>query len=408
MFEEKLYFEINKKALFDIITSAYKKVPFYKKNWDFEIPCFQDFTYDFYKSIPILEKQYVRDNSESFINEDISLSSLYSETTSGTEGKPIVCYRSKNEQLRYAANQWKNRRVFLPNLSPNDKFAHFYVFRRKGGMFVSNKILLSKNELLLPIFELTEKKLIEIWDSILSFKPRWIHGTPSCIYNLALVVNKYKLPRFHLELVELGGEFVKPEYKKIISSTFDGFIVEQYGSRECWPIAYSDKCGKLKISNDVFMEMLCERDSNKTSIVITPLRNYSWPLIKYNIGDEGKINYENNDAYVNLSAGRTAIYFELNGKTYNTILFSGLARNLCSKYNNNIIEQFQIEKISKKKLNINLKLSNTSNKSIVLDEYSDEVRKIFGTDIEIVITTKDFIKPDSKTGKYKDFVDLSE
>lgn len=407
MSEDRIYFEKNKKALFDIISMAYKKVPFYRNFWQLDIPCFQKFTYEFYQNIPLLEKKYIRENSERFINEDFSSSELYSETTSGTEGNPIICYRSKNEQLLYAASQWKNRRTFIPDLSPKDRFAHFYVFRKREGSLVSNEILLNESELLLPIYELTEEKLVEIWHSILLFKPRWMHGTPSCIYNLALVAKKYDLPRVHIELVEIGGEFVKTEYKKVISEVFNGFIVEQYGARECWPIAYSDKKGRLKLSDNVYVDTVYDEKHKKTNLVITPLKNYSWPLIKYNIGDEGHIYYENDNAYVRLSAGRTAVYFKFNNRVYNTILFSGLARNLCAKYNHNVIEQFQIQKISETKLNIDLKMSNIPNKCTILNEYMFEIRKIFGLEVEITVVEKELIEPDCKTGKYKEFVDLS-
>ena len=221
-----------------------------------------------------------------------------------------------------------------------------------------------------------------------------------------MVINKYDLPRFHIELIELGGEFVKPEHKKIISEIFEGFVVEQYGARECWPIAYSDQMGRLKISKDVYLDIACDDKQNKKNLIITPLRNYSWPLIKYNIGDEGHIYHEDGNAYVSLNAGRNAIYFTLNNKLYNTILFSGLARNLCTKYGNNTIEQFQIKKISEMELNIDLKIANVSYKDMVINEYAFEISKVFGPEIKIIISEKCMIAPDSKTGKYKEFINL--
>lgn len=223
---------------------------------NFTIPKLEDFTYEWFKlTIPLLEKNDVRDDGKRFISSTIDAKDLIVETTSGSEGKPMKCYKSQNEKLRFAMDLWEYRKKLIPDLSPKDKFVHFYVARRQKGDFLTLPIIYEKNILHLSLFDLSLKTLFDYWDEILKFKPRWMHGVTSTLYSLACVIKEYNLPRYSFDLVELTGEFLDEDKKKLMEDVFGCIIANQYGAREFWTIAYGCDNSKLHVNeNSVFLE----------------------------------------------------------------------------------------------------------------------------------------------------------
>ena len=107
---------------------------------------------------------------------------------------------------------------------------------------------------------------------------------------------------------------------------------------------------------------------------MTTLKNDSWPMIKYKLGDIGEISYENSIAYINIRQGRKADFFTLNNnRLFNAILFSGLARGVCELFGDMAIMQFQIIKKSEEELDLKIKLANSPNKMKVFDYFKSEI-----------------------------------
>lgn len=402
------YFDRNKERLYKLLVHCKRNVRYYNENWKFDLPSYDMFSYDFFrKNIPILEKDKVRNNSAMFLDEGTSIDDLTIDTTSGTEGKPIVCYRSTKERINCANEIWKLRKTFVKDLKPSDKFARFYAFRNKESDIVCNEVLYKKNDILLPLFDLSEARLIDYWEKIVEFKPKWMHGPSTTIYNLALAVNKNNLTKYNIEFIELSGEYVQEEHADYIEKTFNCKLANQYGCREYWPIAYSDNSGKLKVTDNVFVETIDNEEIGQRELIITLLKNDSWPLVRYRICDLGELEYDlQNNVYLNLTRGRKADFFTMQGnKLFNAIIFSGLSRAICEIYGANVILQFQVTKIAENHLMIDVRVSDKCDKEKVIEDYKKSIEKVVGSDIKISIREVEYIKPDKNTGKTKDFID---
>ena len=114
MNNQKEYFEKYKDKLYQLLCYCKKEIDFYKNNWNFTLPELKDFDYEYFqKNIPILEKCKVRGSSEEFLNKNFKIEDLSIDSTSGTEGKPIICYRSKKEQVMCSNSLWRLRRRFV-------------------------------------------------------------------------------------------------------------------------------------------------------------------------------------------------------------------------------------------------------------------------------------------------------
>lgn len=94
--DKERYFNRYRHRLYNLLVHCKDKIPYYSNEMNFELPDIDKFTYEFYKSvIPVLEKNIVRENSELFLDRTLNHEELAVDSTSGTEGKPIICYRSR-------------------------------------------------------------------------------------------------------------------------------------------------------------------------------------------------------------------------------------------------------------------------------------------------------------------------
>jgi phenylacetate-CoA ligase len=267
--------------------------------------------------------------------------------------------------------------------------------------------------------DMSEEKLTEYWNEILKFKPRWVHGPSTAIYNIARHVKINNLERFEFELIELNGEFVQEHHFELIKEVMGENVAIHYGSREFWAIAFSCENNQLHIlDNNLFIEQVYNEEFHTYELLVTTLTNHAWSLIRYRIGDFGEIKLSDHDQcngkgkyILELKSGRKADYFSLDGGiTINAILFSGILRGLSSKDQRYHVNQYQIIKHAGNHLTLKLSIKE-QNKTFtdhLIERCELEVRKVIPKSIQIDYEIVDIFVPDSRTGKCKDFVDASK
>ena len=206
--------------------------------------------------------------------------------------------------------------------------------------------------------------------------------------------------------LNLSGEYVNPEHQRVIEEVFGCRTSNQYGCREYWPMAYSDVNGGLHVVTDnIYIEQIYNKEHNMNEIVITLLKNNSWPLIRYKLEDLGNYIFEDSQIKLTLNRGRKADFFVLKGnRRFNAIVFSGIARSICELYGSNVILQFQVQKINDDQLDVYLRMKDGDKKQEIVNRYKQEIQKILGEDVIINLYETDYIKPDPKTGKTKEFI----
>ena len=406
---EEQYFGEKRKYLYDIIRYCKHNCPYYKKAWSFEMPEYENFDYKFFTtSIPILEKNEVVSNTQDFLADGVDVESLFVESTSGSEGIPLICYKSQNEKLRFTRDLWNLRRRIVKDLSPQDKMVHFFVSRRHMGIDEKNiRFFYEENILQISLFDLSEEQLVIFWREIVNFKPRWMHGLPSSVFALARVVRKYNLPNYYFEMVELTGEFLKPELEQYIRETFRCKVANEYGAREFWLLAYGCNRRNLHINDkNVYIETL-----NTGEILITGLQNYTWPLVRYKLGDKGRIKLNEckckiKSPYIlELERGRKASVCVFEDTVLSKVFFSFLIKKI-NMSRDNMIRQYQVIKLDEKKIQINIMgeiKDQIGIESVLKKEITERIPKV-----NVEIQYVDYIKPDFYTGKAYDFLDYSK
>ncbi|BBH22582.1 hypothetical protein Back11_39270 [Paenibacillus baekrokdamisoli] len=406
---EDLYFDHSKSKLYEMLKHCINTVPYYSELIKLELPSLDNFTYDFFKTLPILKKDSINNDSKKFISNTVDVQSLEVETTSGTQGLQLICYKSKAESLIYAQKLWRARRSIAPSLRPLDKMAQFYAVRTYSDSIITDSIFLKENKLYLSSFDLSEEKLEQYWNEILKFKPKFIWGPASSIVNLARVVEKNNLLNHKFELIEVTGEFISEETINWLKSTLNSPVANHYGSSEFWAIAYTCNYNNSHIfDQDVFVESIYNNKINDNELVITTMSNKSWPLVRYRIGDIGLVTNEKckcgKEYTLLLKQGRSVEFFTIGGKTIHAILISSLTNIVNQTSNEYIIDQYQIVKDSESSMTLVLNLRNKDKESEVIMFYEKELRKLLGNDVIITFEIVDKILSDPKTGKVKTLI----
>ena len=140
----------------------------------------------------LLEKRRNEDTKSRFGNladkyfEDKS--KIRIERTSGSTGTPFVCYKDNRTRVLLAKNLMDFRKLYCPDINVNSRYASFYGIISIDGVRHSNEIFIHKNTLYIPVLNLDDKHLEEIWDAICEYEPLWIMGTCTAVYYLAKCV----------------------------------------------------------------------------------------------------------------------------------------------------------------------------------------------------------------------------
>ena len=215
------------------------------------------------------EKKYVFDKKY-IVGEKI----IVAEYTSGTTGSPFIALKTKEERLKLGMNLWKLRNQHT-KVDPDEMFDFIHSVPFRNVKFDPHK-----NRRLQELEYLSSSKYV-FW-----------HITSRLLedYKTFVVEHNIKFP--NLRVIENNGSYISQEEKKEYEKIFNCKIVDNYGSREMWTIAYSCPNGKLHINSDnIHFELLDENgkeiktDNTPGQVTLTSKKLNFMPFIRYQIGD---------------------------------------------------------------------------------------------------------------------------
>ena len=283
--------------------------------------------YKNYQKLPILNKSEIVRNYEKIISCNYNIDQLERQQTSGSTGEPLWIYKTESEINRQSSYIWRYR-MKVANVLPTDKYVRSYISKRKENNRHTS-ILQEKNSIALNMLCITTEDLKNYYEAIINYKPKWLFLSPSFLYLITSYMEKNNLVIPHVEYIELTGEYVPETLKKYFFDIWNCRISIHYGCREVYAIATECKNNKLHIvSENVFLSVE-NKDEYKEGfgeIVITSLNSKAMPLIKYSIGDIGRINNLKcecgcKDPYIELIGGRKSEYIEIDGRKIHSSLF---------------------------------------------------------------------------------------
>ena len=204
---------------------------------------------------------------------------------------------------------------------------------------------------------------------------------------------------------------VTEEIRKTLTDVYKARVHNKYGSRDCADIACECEHGKLHIfSNNVFIEVVDSEGKplpagKSGRILVTILSNYSFPLIRYEIGDVGTLTDETCRCgrpfpLLKTLEGRTVEFLQSTDGGHVSPVY---IRHLIGVIHNpGTIKRFQLIQHSLADYELKLELEqNTSlqSNSNVLAEITKDLKAVFGTMAVIRIVEVPEIKP-TASGKH--------
>jgi len=265
-----------------IIGHAYNNVPYYRRIFKERSIMPQDIkTKEDIEKLPILTKKDVKRNFNDLIAKNHSMMTLHK--TSGSTGEPTAFYVDKEAEswkLGCTLRSWK-----WAGYNLGDRHAQLGVWSRRGRKKVKDILLRC---IYLPARKLNEKMIYNYLLTLEKSKVKSLIGVASSLYLLAKYASKWNFRINFNTLVNLGDTLLLHQ-RKLIEKEFDCKINDTYGlGGESIEIAAQCERNELYHINQeiAFLNFLKVRKSqNLSKIIVTGLRNYAMPLIRYDTGD---------------------------------------------------------------------------------------------------------------------------
>ncbi len=152
-----------------------------------------------------------------------------------------------------------------------------------------------RNWLRLPAFELTHRDLKAHVKRIEKFKPRYIYGYSSAVYQLAAFYSEHAIPPPpHLRAIFFTADVLGGFQRRIVERTLKAPAVCEVGSSEVGAFAFECREGGIHGAvENVYLEVL--RDGTPVppeeegDLVVTVLHNRAMPLIRWDLGNRARL-----------------------------------------------------------------------------------------------------------------------
>lgn len=348
------------------------------------------------KTYPLIDKKIIKDNYNDLISDQKEYLNYFDAYTGGSTGEPLHFLRQKNyvdalTQIKF----WKllgyklgDKILAMDGTSiPQGKLDNnIYWGKKKTTSLPYGKMFLSS-------LYLTYENINYYIKFILKYKPTFIRGYPSFVYQISKYMydNNIKID-FRVKTIQLTSESSFPYQWETISKVFKCKISLQYGHTEASVFGYTyDESMKYKIEPLYGYTEVIKDDGTEAKpgeigeIVVTSFYNKIMPLIRYKTGDYAIVGEKIGDTIVleNIM-GRTQDY--IYNKNNEKVLLTALIFGQHFKALGNI-DKWQI--IQDKIGIVNMKIIKGKEYSI---EDENEIKKLFldkaNTIVEIEYVTQ--------------------
>lgn len=275
-----------------LLHRAMTQVPFYRNQWSERRRRGDSSSWEDLSNWPLLEKEVVRNNPHAFIANDISHKSMYHVHTSGTTGKPIDLWWSKQTVRQwYALFEARWRRWY--GVSFRERWAILGgqlvtpVRQTKPPFWVWNAGL---NQLYMSSYHLAPHLIPSYLDAIKRYEVRYLWGYTSSLHALAQEVLRLGRKDIKMKVAVTNAEPLFSYQRSEIAEAFQCPVRESYGMAEAVTAASECEDGQLHMWPEVGVtEVLSQDQSGEGEFICTGLINFDMLFIRYRLGDRGII-----------------------------------------------------------------------------------------------------------------------
>lgn len=322
--------------------------------------------------LPEMDKAtLIRENSAihtSGLNERLRLAE-----TSGTSGEALAFYR--NERWDSAIRAALMRSYDWYNVKPWDKNGYLWGYNI-GASQAKKVALLDGIQNRFRLFRYSESEIRRFCHRLQSSS--FISGYSSMIYEVAKCVNELELGPLPLKMVKGTSEMILDAYHPESRAAFGRNITSEYGAAEAGLIAFECPYGGIHVN----IENVLLEQSNDGELLVTNLLSYSFPVIRYRLGDIVTLSDETchcgrNHPLLKNILGRKGANVVGDQQTYPALTFYYVFKNLALE--KNILLNYKAVQHTQGKVKIFIegKTNQQYQKDIEL-----QLRRYFGDDID--------------------------
>ncbi|MBU2948824.1 phenylacetate--CoA ligase family protein [Zobellia uliginosa] len=276
-----------------IINYAIKNTAFYKTKYEgFENQLHMTNEEDF-QNLPPVTRDDLAQNFEKFIAGNPSKNTYRKVSSSGSTGRPISVLH--DTRFPYTVLQW--RILGWWNIKPYENQAFIYRYKRPFIKRLGNTILWwPTRRIFLTGSEMNLRNVKRFVNQFNSLKPTLLQGYVDVVYEFALFLLDNNLKIHPPKMVWVTSAPLFENQRKTMETAFGAPVCDQYGNTEVFTIAA--ECPQqqgLHIMHDAVHVEIVDENNNPVpvgttgKILITDLHNEIFPLIRYEIGDRGKL-----------------------------------------------------------------------------------------------------------------------
>jgi len=286
--EERLAFVLHRAAT---------RVPYYRDMWARRRQHGDRSSWTHLENWPILEKETLRQTPRAFLADDVNPRRMFAEHTSGTTGKPLQLWRSRDTvQEWYALNEARSRRWY--GISRKDRWAIIGgrlvtpVARREPPFWIWNS---AARQLYMSAYHLAPALLPAYLDALREYRITYLFGYSSGLHALAEAALRLKRTDVRLAVAISNAEPLLTHQRQAIEAAFRCPVRETYGLAEI--VAGGSECerGNLHLWPEVGVIETVNRDESVRpgalgDLISTGLLNADMPLIRYRTGDAVRLS----------------------------------------------------------------------------------------------------------------------
>jgi phenylacetate-CoA ligase len=272
------------------IEDARLHVPFYRERLAGIGPVTARNALEVLAGIPILSRAQVFERGVE-LRSEARVGRILEGRTSGSSGMALDFSMTPEFLAHTEAAQWRGRgwwgmrrgdpMLTLWGRSVRDPRAAEKIARRERR----------RNWLRISAFELSRKEIAGHVEAIEEFRPQFIYGYSSAIYQLALFYSEEeRRPPPGLKAIFFTADALLSFQRRLVEETLRAPTVCEYGSSEAGAFAFECREGGVHLAGEnIYVEVVRGGapvgDGEEGEVVVTVLRNRAMPLIRYNLGD---------------------------------------------------------------------------------------------------------------------------
>lgn len=299
------------------------------------------------KKLPIINKEIANAHFDEIVPDNLSLFRYRKGKTGGTTGEPMFYYCDEDTWgYITAAKVYYWRSYGYQYGEPFAAMGSASLFAKKPSLVrrIYDKI---RNEVPMNTVNLTDELCEKYISVIRKKKLRYIYGYAASIYIFTRYISTHRIDLKQIEGVFTTSENLTDEYRRLIEETYECKVWDCYGARDAGITAYETDYHHYEVGYNAIAEIINPIEPNTGTLLSTNLLNYSFPLLRYQFGDEVELQLEfGEDGYngqtIRRILGRTSDVMRLeNG---HNLTATGFAM---------IMQEFDVVAFSFKKVGVN-------------------------------------------------------